>query len=503
MNGADHGPGQRQRNSPPEDRARQRRRIGCPTHSGRDQGASPPPGPISPTASVNLEYNQGGGWLQGRFTCAALLGATKPVVRPGYSLQQSGVDHPATYPTSAKRARRWASGRRKALTMSQAILVPHGTLDYAEARALGVRPDELTVFSSNINPYGPPPAVLDALRAACRAEIVARYPDRLSLDLRDALAHHHGIDAASILVGNGTADILWLIGLLYLTERRVAILSPTFGEYGNVARLMRATVLDICLPGWQQTDGIYHPAATTLDDTVHALSAAAPDVVFLCNPNNPDGQSCGAAEVARLHDAAPSALWIIDEAYTDFMDQPVTAINAAAMANVLVLRSMTKDFALGGLRLGYVVGDAERIAALQATQPPWNVNAFAHAAGLACLGETDWRRTTLSRLRADCAALQDALRDAGFAPRPTTVAYFLAPVSNATALRNALLPQRMVIRDCTSFGLPDHIRIATGKPEENARLVVAMRGLNRYAAPTTSAAPAVAASSSTDGPASA
>ena len=93
-----------------------------------------------------------------------------------------------------------------------ATIVPHGTLDYAEARSLGVRPEELIVFSSKINPYGPPRAVLDVLRQSSTQAIVARYPDRLSLDLRDALAAHHGVGPDAILVGNGTADIMWLWG---------------------------------------------------------------------------------------------------------------------------------------------------------------------------------------------------------------------------------------------------------------------------------------------------
>jgi L-threonine-O-3-phosphate decarboxylase len=368
-------------------------------------------------------------------------------------------------------------------TASQATLVPHGTLDYAEARALGVHPADLIVFSSNINPYGPPPAVLDALRAACTADIVARYPDRLSLDLRDGLAALHAVDPAHILVGNGTADILWLIGLCYLRGRRVAILGPTFGEYENAARIMGATVLNIPLPGWaRQADSVV-PGATTLQETATALAAAMPDAVFLCNPNNPDGQYLPPDGVAHLRAAAPDALWIVDEAYADFMDAPATAIRADAEPRLLVLRSMTKDFALGGLRLGYVVGEPALIEPLQTMQPPWNVNAFAHAAGLACLHETGWRRRSLAQLRADCAELRQALAALGFAPQTTTVAYFLVPVTHAPALRSALLAQKLVVRDCTSFGLPRHIRIAARKPHDNRRLTDALAQLTHYAAP--------------------
>src|SRR5688572_21863811 len=117
------------------------------------------------------------------------------------------------------------------MPVAPATLVPHGTLDYSEMRALGLRPEELTLFSSNINPFGPPPAVIAALRAAANAEMIARYPDRLSLELSEALAEYHNVSVDSVLVGNGSADLLWLIGLLHLQHRRVAILGPTFGEY--------------------------------------------------------------------------------------------------------------------------------------------------------------------------------------------------------------------------------------------------------------------------------
>ena len=123
---------------------------------------------------------------------------------------------------------------------------------------------------------------------------------------------------------------------------------------------------------------------------------------------------------------------------------------------------------------GVCVGRPARIAPLQLAQPPWNVNAFAQAAGLACLDELDWRRTTLARLRQDSAALMADLAAAGYAPRPSTLNFFLTPVTAPGELRRQLLEQRLVVRDCTSFGLPDYIRIAAEQPAPNALLVSAM-----------------------------
>jgi histidinol-phosphate/aromatic aminotransferase/cobyric acid decarboxylase-like protein len=180
-------------------------------------------------------------------------------------------------------------------------------------------------------------------------------------------------------------------------------------------------------------------------------------------------------ELAALYDALPHALWIIDEAYAEFMQPPATTESWVDRGNWLVLRSMTKDYALGGLRLGYLLGAPELVRPLQAAQPPWNVNTFAQLAGCISLREGQgWRTNTLEQLATETAQLLERLRNLGFRPHPTTVNYFLVPVESPSALRSALLAQRMVIRDCTSFGLPHFIRIATQLPEANARLIAAL-----------------------------
>lgn len=355
-------------------------------------------------------------------------------------------------------------------------IVTHGTLDYAELAALGVTHDQLTIFSSNINPYGPSPAVVEAVRSAVDAETIARYPDRLSLDLRGALAKHHHISPASILVGNGSADIMWLIATLLLRGRRVAIMGPTFGEYENVVSLAENEPIWITHAGWQRTDqGRFQQDDSSLTECQEALAAAEPDVVFICNPNNPTGHYLAPHEMGFLHEAAPDALWIVDEAYADFAAEPWSAIHWTGRGRWLVLRSMTKDLALGGLRLGYAVGAPDLILLLQNAQPPWNVNLLVQIAGVAALQSLEWRTETLERLRTETAKLQADLRQQGFDPLPTTVNYFLLPVENGTDVRNALLPQRIMVRDCTSFGLPQYIRIATQLPDQNAQLLAALQ----------------------------
>jgi histidinol-phosphate/aromatic aminotransferase/cobyric acid decarboxylase-like protein len=136
---------------------------------------------------------------------------------------------------------------------------------------------------------------------------------------------------------------------------------------------------------------------------------------------------------------------------------------------------MTKAHALAGVRLGYAVGHAEVIRALVAVCPPWNVNALAQAAGLAAVADQTHLGQSLTQLAHAKVTLVQGLQALGLAPLPSTTHFFLLKVEQATALRQALLRYGILVRDCTSFGLPEYIRVATRRPEENARLLAALK----------------------------
>ncbi len=357
-------------------------------------------------------------------------------------------------------------------------MVPHGTLDYGELAEWGLRPDELIVFSSNINPYGPPPSVVQAVAGQIDASALSSYPDRLSRELRQALAGHHGVPAESILVGNGTADIMWLLAVLFLRGKRTAILSPTFGEYANAANVVGVDALLVSAPGWRKyEDQTFAPDDSGLDETIDELRRLAPDVVFACNPNSPTGEHRSPQEMEALLGSLPGALWIVDEAYAAFTPQPWSATPWSQERNVIVLHSMTKDFALGGLRLGYAAAHPEIIARMADAQPPWNVNSLAQIAGKACMQELAWRTETLRVLRQDTDRLRAGLMGIGLEPRSTTTNYFLVPMADPASLRRRLMKRKIVVRDCTSFGLPSFIRLATQRPEDNQRLLHALAEL--------------------------
>ncbi len=368
----------------------------------------------------------------------------------------------------------------------------HGTPDYAELDALGLDPSEVIYFSSNINPYGPPASVVEAVHDEISRSFLARYPDSRSQRLREKIGAYHGLPPDAVLVGNGTADLIWLLAHAYGYQRQAAILSPTFSEYADGVIMAGGHPNHLLLPGWHRISRRrFAPGGTTLAQTRQALESASPWLVFICNPNNPTGEYLSPGELRYLWEGAPDALWVVDEAYAEFTEDPWSAAQwvmsttngrRARGPGWVVLRSMTKDFALGGLRLGYLLAAPSIIERLQAVQPPWSVNGVAQLAGLVALDEMNWREETATRLRKDVRALQEGLRACGYAPQATTVSYFLVPVGDAKSMRDQLVAARMFVRDCTSFGLPDHIRIAARLPHENASLIEAMARFARLPA---------------------
>ena len=339
---------------------------------------------------------------------------------------------------------------------------PHGAITPAELRALGAEPDEIIDFSVSINPFGPTPAV----RQAAQNADFGNYPDPEALELREALADRWRRSPEEILVGNGAGELIWLAAQAYLQAGdRALIIGPTYGEYARAAALAGAQ-----LQFWRaqpEDDFGIHPRA------IAQMLAAAPRVVFLCHPNNPTGQIFPLDALAAWLRNWPETLFVVDEAYIDFVEQGESALQLRAN-NLLVLRSLTKAQALAGLRLGYALGPRPVIAALRQLQIPWSVNAPAQAAGLAALQDEALISRQIRQLRQNKGKLVQELAGLGLPPVPSATHYFLLPVGNAAEFRRRLLAHGLVVRDATSFGLPGHVRIATRTSAQNQRLIAAI-----------------------------
>lgn len=339
----------------------------------------------------------------------------------------------------------------------------HGALDWAELERLGIHPDEMIDFSENSSPYGPSPRV----EAAVRRAAISRYPDRESLALRRALAARLGITPAQIVVGNGTAELLWLLAFAYIRPGDAALIAaPTFGEYARCVRLMGGHVEQVRA----QAAGGFQVDESAFEEALHRIK---PRMAFICNPNNPTGVITPPdviGEWARQHS---ETLFVIDEAYIQFVPGLRSVVDLGA-PNVLALRSMTKDYALAGLRLGYAAGPAALVEVLARARPPWNVNTVAQAAGRAALADEDHLQASVSKLQAAADALKADLCELGLSPVPSSTHYFILDVGDGADLRRRLLPHRVQVRDCASFGLPGYVRIAARRPDQNAKLIDAL-----------------------------
>ena len=337
----------------------------------------------------------------------------------------------------------------------------HGAFDYAELERLQLEPDEVLDFSVNSNPYGPSPLV----RQAVAATPLDRYPDREALALRQALASQLGVAPAQILMGNGGAELLWLISFTFLERAdRVLVIGPTFGEYNRVAALMGAKV--DCWTAQPAENFTFDPVGIA-----QQLQRLRPELVFLCNPNNPTGQYLPAEVIAGWAKVNAHTLFVVDEAYLAFVAGARSSLSLS-LDNVVVLRSMTKDYALAGLRLGYVVSSNRAlIAAITQARPAWNVNALAQAAGLAALSDGTYLQRGLAELGQASRLLTAGLAALGLIALPSTTHYFLLAVGDGRLFRQGLLKQGLLVRDCTSFGLPEYVRIASRRPAENERLL--------------------------------
>ena len=355
----------------------------------------------------------------------------------------------------------------------------HGGIDYAELETLGIAAQDILDFSANLNPFGPPPGVVEALSGVSHelTEAISHYPDSEASHLRHCLAEKLGIEAGNILVGSGSTELIRLAALAYFGNGDlVLIIEPTFGEYRIACQIAGASVITQRL-----VEG--NNFQLNIDETAQLLKQHRPKGIFVCNPNNPTGRYLSRANFERILDASVDSLVILDEAYIGFVDNVWSsldlALHSSARAmergNLLILRSMTKDYGMAGLRLGYGVATREIIATLRRICPPWNVNALAQMAGIIAINEEEYCQRCQVGIREAREYLAAELSNLGLPPVPSEANFFLVEVGDACWFRRELLKRKALVRDCSSFGLPEYVRIAPRTLPECHRLIAAIK----------------------------
>lgn len=345
----------------------------------------------------------------------------------------------------------------------------HGGLDYAELKALGVDAGDVLDFSVCTNPFMPPPGIKETLSAAP----IERYPDSQATVLRQKLVEKLGIDTESILAGSGTTELIRLVTLAYFRRNdHVLILEPTYGEYEVACRLGGTGIIKYRAA---ESNGF----AYRIEEVTDICRRKKPRGIFICNPNNPTGKYLTQRDIEKVTVAMKDSLVIIDEAYVPFVDKRWNSLELIKYDNVIILRSMTKDYGLPGLRLGYAVANKEIIDSLRPALPPWNVNAAAQQAGIAVLEKEAYLRESLRKTKEASDFLVGAISQLGLETVPSDAHYFLVKVGNATAWRRSLLASDILVRDCSSFGLKEYIRISPRIIPDCRKLIAALSDITK------------------------
>ena len=335
-------------------------------------------------------------------------------------------------------------------------------------------------LASNESALGASPAVRAAVVAA--AGRVHRYPDPLADDVRAALAAELGVDADSILVGNGSDELVYLLVIAFAAMGgRTVCADPPYQIHDLVPRALGCQVTRVPLLKW----------AHDLD----AMAGVEAELAFICNPHNPSGTAVGHPEVARFAAHAKAGLVVVDEAYIDFADDPqaTTALDLVGQGNVVVMRTFSKLHGLAGLRIGYLVGPRELVATLQKVRPPFSVNAVAQATALAALADRGYR----ARAREQTLAARDAtvalFEAAGYETVPSQANFILVLTPDADELTGALAARGVSVRPGRALGVADAVRVTIPSPPGLALLKQALTGISGQTQATTAPADQTAA----------
>jgi histidinol-phosphate aminotransferase len=330
--------------------------------------------------------------------------------------------------------------------------------------------DRAVKLASNESPFPPLPEVARVIADGVAG--LNRYPDGPGRALRRALAERHGVGPDEVVLGNGSCELILLAGQALLDPGTTVVhAEPSFALYPHLAAAAGA-------------DAVAIPLA---DDDGHDLDAMAAAVdertrlVVLCNPNNPTGVHRAADEVERLLDALPEDLAVlVDEAYFEFVDRPDagrTMSLARERPNLLVTRTFSKAHGLCGLRVGYGVGGAGWIDAIDRVRQPFNTNALAQAAALESLRHPAPLERRVRETLSERARLQAALSEAAWGFTPSQGNFILVsaddPSTGSPGIHEQLLRRGVIVRDGASLGCPGRLRVSVGTPEENTAFLSA------------------------------
>ncbi len=370
----------------------------------------------------------------------------------------------------------------------------HGGNIYLLAERLGIAESDIVDFSASINPLGVPNSVQTAMKE--NMQYLFNYPDPDAKRLRLKISEHIGVSADSLICGNGSTELIYLI-VRALRPVRVLIPAPTFSEYERACRMTSSGGVIPPLQGsgarGQRPEIEYfylereNKFDINADEFISEMSgkknpsrithheSRSFDMVFLCNPNNPTGSMIKREDMLRIAAVAKElkCALVVDEAFIDFCPGASIIDEVGNNPYLIVLRSLTKMYALSGLRVGYAALAPSFLNAVREAKEPWTVNSLAQVAGIVALDDEAYKAETFAVIEKEKKALEQGLKRLGVTYFPSSVNYYLLRSNRAQELTSFLKERAILVRDCSNFpGLDSsYIRIAVKSKHDNMRLL--------------------------------
>ena len=343
-------------------------------------------------------------------------------------------------------------------------MMEHGGNVYRASEETGIPVSKIIDFSASINPLGVPDSVLQAILE--NIKYLPHYPEPYAEQLSMRLARHLDIDPQTVLCGNGSTELIYLIARV-LASRKVLVLAPTFSEYERACAIHRGTS---CI-----RFALSRESGFKIDPEAFITAMTGCNIAFLCNPNNPTGRLLNRESVLAIAEAAKrlSCYLVVDEAFIDFMPEHSVVDEVAGYSHLIVLRSLTKFYALSGLRIGYGVFPMALARQMKNHKEPWSINTLAQKAGIAAINDRRYGERTGAVIATEKKFIERELIFLGIEYIPSDVNYYLLRIEHAQEVALALRKIGILVRDCSNFpGLDgSYIRVAVRSQQENMALL--------------------------------
>jgi histidinol-phosphate aminotransferase len=323
---------------------------------------------------------------------------------------------------------------------------------------------DIVKLNTNENPYPPSPRVFEAIRATLTGDKLRKYPQPLGDTFRRTAGRVLGVDPDSILIGNGSDDILTILTRAYVPEGGFIVSpTPSYILYRSLAEIQGARFQAVPFRDWQ-------PDVSAWPRTAH--------LTFIPNPNSPSGTVADPAAVLHLHDSCQPSPLVVDEAYADFADSPGYVSQVGRWKNLIVTRTLSKSYSLAGIRFGFAVARPEVVRELVKVKDSYNCDVLSLAAATAALEDRDYFREVRARILATRTRMVADLSSLGFSVTPSHANFLWCRRTDRPVkpLYEELKSRKILVRYMNYDGY-DGLRISVGTDAEVDKLLAELRAI--------------------------